>query len=74
MERENTSATNVFVLACFLSPLQPARHTEAAFILSEKHKALSEIRAKVWLRPSNLGLGLEKGALADLCNHKLGDT
>ena len=51
MERENTSATNVFVFACFLSPLQPARHTEAAFLLSEKHKALSEIRAKVWLTP-----------------------
>ena len=54
MERENTSATNVFVFACFLSPLQPARHTEAAFLLSEKHKALSEVRAKVCLCPATI--------------------
>jgi len=47
MERENTSAKKVFLFVCFLSPLQPAQHTEAAFLLSEKHKALSEIRAKV---------------------------
>ena len=48
MERENTSATNVFVFACFLSPQLPALYTEAAFLLSEKHKALSEVGAKVW--------------------------
>ena len=36
VERENTSASEEFVCACFLSPLPPALYTEAAFLLSGK--------------------------------------
>ena len=65
MERENTSATKVFLFVCFLSPLQPAQHTEAAFLLSEKHKALSEIRVKVCLTQR----GMHKSKKAEHKDH-----
>ena len=38
VERENTSAAEVFVCACFLSPLPPALYTEAAFLFSGKRR------------------------------------
>ena len=44
---ENTSASYVFVFVGVLSSLPPAPHTEAAFLLSGKHKAFSDIGAKV---------------------------
>ena len=51
--RERTPAPRlVLVFVCLLSPLPHALYKEAAFVLSEKSKALLEVGAKVcwsWL-------------------------
>ena len=44
VRRENTSASNVFVFVCVLSSLPPARHTEAAFLLSGQHSYVVGLR------------------------------
>ena len=49
VERENTSAPEVFVCACFLSPLPPALYTEAAFLLSGKRLYVIGDRGKSML-------------------------
>ena len=46
VERENTSALEVFVCACFLSPLPPALYTEAASLLSGKRPYVIGDRVK----------------------------
>ena len=46
VERENTSAPENFVCACFLSPLPPALYTEAAFLLSGKRPYVIGDRSK----------------------------
>ena len=44
VRRENTSAFNAFVFVCVLSSLPPARHTEAAFLLSGQHSYVVGLR------------------------------